>query len=127
MALPQIISRNQTQRIQSFDLNERKVLSGGTDGDFYTVPTGKKAIITGRAVCTGLGAAASVELEANAISFQQWTATAGNNEINADPKTINIFVDFEISLAAGQILRYTQNTGTNGEMNVFAKIQETPA
>lgn len=126
MTLPQIISRNQLQKIPSVPINIRKVLSGGTDGDFYETPAGKKAIIKGRAICTGLGAAATVELEADGVSFQQWTA-AGGTEINIDPKIINVFTDFEIQLAAGEVLRYTQNAGTNAEMNMFAEVFESPA
>jgi len=121
-----LIPSNTVQKIPTFALNLRKILSGGTDGDFYTVPLGKIAVITGRAVCTGLGAAATVQLEVNAVSIQEWTA-AGGTEVNADPKIINIYMDFEVELAAGQVLRYTQNAGTNAEMNVFLKIQETPA
>jgi len=126
MALPQIVSRNIAQKIPDFSLNLRKVLSGGTDGDFYTVPTGKKAIIRGRAVCTGLGAAATVQLEVNAVSIQEWDAASGTQS-NQDPKSINVFVDFVAELDAGQVLRYTQSTGTNAEMNVFLRIQESAA
>lgn len=124
MALPQIISRNTSQKIPDFSLNERKVLSGGTDGDFYTVPANKKAIIQGRAVVTGLGAAATVELEVNGVSIQQWTA-GGSQNSNGDPKAVDVFVDFIAELDATQVLRYTQNAGTNAEMNVFLRIQES--
>jgi len=127
LTLPQIISRNTSQKIPQFSLNERKTLSGGTDGDFYTVPTGKKAIIEGRAVCTGLGAAATVELEVETVSIQQWDATASQFGPNQDPKSVDVFTDFIVELNAGEILRYTQNTGTNSEMNVFLRIQESSA
>lgn len=126
MTLPQIVSRNQIQRIPTIAINERKTLSGGTDGDFYTTPTGKRAVIKGRAVCTGLGASATVELTVATISIQQWNASSGTGS-NDDPKTIGVFVDFEVQLDAGEILAYTQNTGTNAEMNVFAEVLETPA
>jgi len=126
MALPQIVSRNRIQQIPEFDLNERKVLSGGTDGDFYTVPTGKKAIITGSAICTGLGAAATVNLQFNGVTFHTWDA-AGSTEPATRTTIININIPFTVQLAAGQVLRYTQNTGTNGEMNITARIQESAA
>jgi len=126
MGLPQIVSRNVSQKIPQFSLNLRKVLSGGTDGDFYTVPASKKAIIQGRAVCTGLGAAATVELEVAGVSIQQWNA-GGGTEVNADPKIINIYMDFVVELDATEVLRYTQNSGTNAEMNVFLRIQESAA
>ncbi len=76
-------------------------------------------------VCTGLGAASTVDMEANSVSFMRWSGTGGQNP-NNDPKLTGVYDNFEISLAAGQVMRYVQNSGTNAEMNVFAKIQETP-
>lgn len=126
MALPQIISRNLTQKIPEFALNVRKTLSGGTDGDFYTVPTGKKAIIQGLAVCTGLGAAATVDLDFDALSFHTWDA-AGSTEPSQKTTIINTVIPFVVELEAGEILSYDQNSGTNGEMNINARIQESAA
>jgi len=126
MALPQIISRNITQKIPDFALNVRKVLSGSTDGDFYTVPTGKKAIIQGLAVCTGLGAAATVDLEFDGLSFHTWDA-AGATEPATKTTIINIVIPFIVELEAGEVLRYTQSSGTNAEMNINARIQESAA
>jgi len=128
MTLPQIISRNQIQKIPTIALNVRKVLSGGTDGDFYTVPTGKKAKIKGVAVCTGAGAAATVDLNVAGTSFAEWQATGGDND-PFKPQTLALGVQFpfEIQLDAGEILQYSQNSGTNAEMNINAEILETPA
>jgi len=128
MALPQIISRNQIQKIPTIALNVRKVLSGGTDGDFYTVPTGKKAIIKGVAVMTGVGAAASINLRAAGVTIATWLASGGigDNKLVFDMAP-NVFFPFEVQLDAAEILQYTQNTGTNAEMNVNAEILETPA
>jgi len=126
MALPQIISRNITQKIPDFALNVRKVLSGGTDGDFYTCPTGKKAIITGQAVCTGLGAAATVNLQFIGITVHQWdAATAASSDKFLTE--INTYYNFRVELAAAEVMRYTQNSGTNAEMNVNCTIQESAA
>jgi len=125
MALPQIISRNQIQRIPTTALNVRKVLSGGTDGDFYTCPTGKKAVIKVMAVCTGLGAAASVDLDVAGVTIQEWTS--GTPAFStAATITTNMIRLFEVQLEAGDILQYTQNSGTNAEMNINAEILETP-
>jgi len=126
MTLPQIISRNQIQRIPTIALNVRKVLSGGTDGDFYTTPTGKKALIKGVALCTGLGAAATVTLSAAGVVIAQWQA-AGQVDpfVPRDLKLLTAFA-FEVQLDAGDILQYAQNTGTNAEMNINAEILETP-
>lgn len=121
-----LIPSNVAQKIPTFDLNVRKVLSGSTDGDFYTVPTGKKAIIEGSAICTGLGAAATVNLQFNGVTFHTWDA-AGSTLVQQRTTIINIQIPFVVQLAAGQILRYTQSSGTNAEMNITAKIQETPA
>ena len=126
MTLPQIISRNIIQGIPTTSLNVRKVLSGGSNGDFYTVPTVKKAIIEGSAICTGLGAAATVDLEFNGVRFHRWDAASGT-EVALRTTIININIPFKIQLPAGQILRYTQDSGTNAEMNINAEILETPA
>jgi len=128
MALPQVISRNQIQRIPTIALNVRKVLSGGTDGDFYTTPTGKKAVIKGVATCTGVGAATTVDLNVAGTSLAEWQSAGGQ----ADPFTpqdlaVGVQFPFEVQLDAGEILQYSQNSGTNAEMNVNAEILETPA
>jgi len=121
----QLTSRNSLQRIPTFALNVRKVLSGGTDGDFYTVPAGKRAVIKGTAVCTGLGAAATVDLDFNGLSFHTWDV-AGSTEPAQKTTIIQTVIPFIVELEAGQILSYDQNSGTNAEMNINARIQETP-
>jgi len=128
MTLPQIISRNQLQKIPTIALNVRKTLSGGTDGDFYTVPTGKKAIIKGIAVCTGVGAAGIVNLQFVGVTIGSWLATGGtaDNKLR-DALSVDVFLPFEVQLDAGEVMRYTQDSGTNAEMNINAEILETPA
>jgi len=126
MALPRIVARNTSQVIPDFSLNLRKVLSGGTDGDFYTVPTGKKARIIGTAVCTGLGAAVQVTLNVATVGIYFWQAAAGGGQ---DPrvKIVNDTATIDIMLDAGEILQYSQDSGTNAEFNIFVRIQETAA
>jgi len=114
MTLPQVISRNSTQVIATTEINTRLV---GATLIFYTCPTGKKAIIKGSSVCTGLGAAANVRLEADAVQILRWDAT----------QVINVAKPFDVQLAAGETLAKAQDSGTNGEVNVNAKVQETPA
>jgi len=127
MTLPQIISRNQLQKIPTIPLNIRKVLSGGTDGDFYTCPAGKKAIVKGIAVCTGTGAAANVSLQFVGVSIATWLATSGINDNKlVFNMAIDVFFPYEVQLAAGEVMRYVQDSGTNAEMNINAEIQETP-
>jgi len=128
MALPQIISRNQIQKIPTIALNVRKVLSGGTDGDFYTCPTGKKAIIKGFAVCTGVGAATTVDLNVAGVSIAEWQSAAGQTDpFRPQDMALLVQFNFEVQLDAGDILQYSQSSGTNAEMNINAEILETPA
>jgi len=128
MALPQVISRNQIQKIPTITLNVRKVLSGGTDGDFYTVPTGKKAVIKGVAVCTNTGAAANTSLQFDGLTYATWNASGGiQDNKNRFSMAIDINMPFEVQLDAGEVMRYIQNTGTNSEMNINCEILETPA
>jgi len=115
MALPQIIARNQIQTIPSTALNERKV--NESPAAFYTCPTGKKAKIFGSCICTGLGAAAEVRLQAAGISVLRYLA--------ADVTALTSKV-FDISLAAGETLAKDQDSGTNGELDLNCSIQESP-
>lgn len=110
---------NTTQKIPTTAINVRRVVSPFT---FYTCPTGKKAIVKGKAVCTGLGAAASVRLNAAGIQIVEWAAAAVGNKI----LVIQTYFEFEIQLNAGETLDYSQDAGVNGELNVNATVQETP-
>jgi len=112
MTLPQVISRTPIQKIPTTALNVREV---GATLIFYTCPAGKRAVIKGMAMCTGLGAAAEVRLEANGIEVINWVAA-----------TVDDAKFFECSLEANQTLAKDQNSGTNGEVNVTASILETP-
>jgi len=127
MALPQIVSRNQIQRIPTIALNVRKVLSGGTDGDFYTTPANKKARIKGVATCDNLGAAATVDLNVAGLSIAEWQAGGTADPFTPQNLLTGIEFPFDIQLDAGEILQYSQNSGTNAQMNVNAQILETPA
>jgi len=115
MALPQIVSRNIIQKNPRITLNAREV---GATLIFYTCPTGKKAFIEGTTIMTGLGAAANVRLEANAVPIVLWTATTTDNTLP---------ITFECQLDAGETLAKAQDSGTNGEVNVSVSILETPA
>jgi len=127
MVLPQVVSRNRIQRIPTIALNLRKVLSGGTDGDFYTCPTGKKALIKGVATCTGTGAAAQVDLNVAGTSLAEWQSSGGATDpFSPQNLAVGVQFPFEVQLDAGEILQYSQNSGTNAEMNMNAEILETP-
>jgi len=109
-------SRNSVQTIASTPLNERKV--DETPAAFYTCPTGKKAVIKGSVICTGLGAAAEVRLAAGGINVLRFLA--------ADVTALTSKV-FDISLAAGETLAKDQDSGTNGELDLNCTVQESPA
>jgi len=128
MALPQIVSRNQAQKIQSVDVNARVVIQPNT---YYTCPAGKKAIIKGSVQCTGLGAAANASFEAAGVVMFIWV---GSGAIVGDyidqPRVLSTINSgqvalFEVQLAAAEFIRTIQNTGTNSEFNVFASVIET--
>ena len=133
MALPQIISRNQTQKIPTSSINLRKTLTGGSNGDWYTCPAEKKAIIKGKVTCTDRGAAATVDFIVAGTTMFTWSVglntplpyldapfrlTTGNGGQVAE---------FDVQLDAGEKLIYAQNSGTNASMNMNVTIQETPA
>jgi len=132
MALPQIISRNQSQKIQSFEINGRVVLQPNT---WYTCPTGKKAIVKGSVSCTGLGAAATTTFTVASIIMFTWNkATVNVPERNyiQTPDALSTAdggqtAFFEVELSAGETIVTDQNTGTNSEFNVFASVIETDA
>jgi len=128
MTLPQIISRNQAQKIQSFEINDRVVLQPNT---WYTCPTGKKAIVKGSVQCTGRGAAATASFEAAGVVMFTWTSQATPLGFELSPRDMSSsaaeFGEFEVELSAGDIIETTQNTGTNAEFNVWAEVTETDA
>jgi len=131
VTLPQIIARNQVQKIPFTSITGRVVIQPNT---WYTCPTGKKAVVKGRLQCTGLGAAANVDFNAAGILMFRWNNTdtpiAAEDYINS-PQSLSAgsdqFAFFDIELAAGEAITTTQNTGTNGEINLFGSVQETPA
>jgi len=133
MALPQIISRNQSQKIQSFEINGRVVIQPNT---WYTCPTGKKALVKGRVQCTSRGAAANADFEVAGVVMYSWDNATfplsnASNPINT-PRALTtngggMMAFFEVELAAGDIIETTQNTGTNAEFNVWAEVIETDA
>lgn len=132
MALPQIISRNQSQKIQSFEINGRVLIQPNT---WYTCPTGKKAIVKGSVTCTSRGAAVNADFNVAGIVMFSWdqagAIAAGIDYINAPTDLSTVgggqYAFFEVELAAGDIIQTTQNTGTDAEFNVFASVIETDA
>jgi len=131
MTLPQIITRNQVQKIPFTSITGRVILQPET---WYTCPTGKKAVVKGQVQCTGLGAAATVDFTFAGVIMFRWnntdTPAAGEDYIN-QPRSLSAGTDqfgfFSGELAAGEAIVTSQNTGTNAEINLFGSVQETPA
>jgi len=123
MALPQIVSRNQTQKLSTIQLLESIGLSPAT---FYTCPAGKKAIVKGYAVGTTFNAANNMSLLAGGITIATWV-NAGSDASQIFPliMAIGVRFDFEVQLAAAETINYTQDTGTDAIMVINATVQET--
>jgi len=115
MTLPQIISRNQIQAIPTTALNIRK--TNESPAEFYTCPSGKKAVITGSCLCTGLGASSEVRLLVDGIAVLRFLA----GDVSA-----LVSKPFNVSLSATDTLAKGQNSGTNGELDLNCSILETP-
>jgi len=129
MALPQVISRNQAQKIPSFEINGRVVLQPNT---WYTCPAGKKARVKGNVRCTGRGAAATTTFAVAGVVMYGWdNATTGTDDYINVPTGLGTgqggqTAFFDVELAAGETIVTDQNTGTNAEFNLFASVQESP-
>jgi len=136
MAIATLTSRTQVSALVEVSLNERVVLQPHT---WYTCPTGKKAIITGRAQCTSRGAAANTSLQFSGVTMFTYDS-AGAKESFSDllgweftPRHLTTALSGEfcfftdIELAAGQTMITVQNSGTNAAWNVWANVKELPA
>jgi len=121
------------QKIAEFEINDRIVLQPHT---WYTCPANKKAIVSGRVQCTGRGAAARANFSIAGVIMFEWDTAAqhtfGENYLTA-PRGLSTanggeFALFDgIELSAGDTIVTDQDSGTNAEFNVWAKVQETPA
>jgi len=116
---------NTVQKINTIQLLQRDVT--GHPITYYTCPAGKRAIIKGSAVCSGTGAAATVDIIANGVSLCEWQSTGGVFDPNV-PQDLAEGTEFpfEVQLEAGETLVSAQNSGTNAEINIYCEIQETP-
>jgi len=123
---------NTVQKIPEFEINDRIVLQPHT---WYTCPAGKKALVKGSVVCTGRGAAATADFDIAGITIYRWdksTQRVNQEDAQNEPLILSTFGGgqsglFEVELSAGDTIETNQNSGTNAEFNVFAKVQETPA
>lgn len=116
------------QKIPEFEINDRIVVQPHA---WYTCPVGKKAIVKGSVQCTGRGAAADASFEAAGVVMFRWDrATAVVGDYIDKPRVLSTvdggqFAFFDVELSASEFIRTIQNSGTNAEFNVWAKVQET--
>jgi len=78
MGLPQIISRNQTQKTNKRTIALVSTVTQPTT--YYTCPTGKIAIVKGTCMCVDLGASASSKMVIGGISYATWHDSGGGNK-----------------------------------------------
>jgi len=131
MALPQIISRNQTQGIRRIKRGSRLTVfgSGGQteaavfEGGIlsYTVPAGKNAIVKGNFIVTVLGS--------NTImSVRSFDNSSGLGVILASAIAANVPVSFETVLGSDDVINFTADNGANdGSAECEIEVQERPA
>ena len=135
----EIIAKNNQQKSGEIGINTRTVLQPVTH---YTCPVGKTAQVKGRVTCTGTGAGAFGHFLIAGVITNRWQNSVGASRTQnqtldtyqfADDAfvdrvtTINTFMTFDVVLNAGETIQTNQDSGTNAEFNLFAKIMEFPA
>jgi len=125
-----IISKTSAQKLQQFPIIPRRTVIQPTT--WYTCPIGKKALVVGKAQCTGLGAASRGDVDAGAVTKYRWftAASVQNQKCNWNPLGLsaNVFQEtcpIRIELAAGETIETNQNVGTNAEFNLDLEVFES--
>jgi len=127
------VSTNAVSTIPETPIIQNTVL---TPTIFYTCPAGKKAKITGFVRCVDRGAAANASFEAGGVVLFIWNTAAVQNTLQnsyiTTPEQLTTALGgqnafFEVTLIAGQTIRGIQNSGTNSQFKINAKVQESPA
>jgi len=123
MTLPQIIARNTLQQTNTRALFQQNVSAHPIT--YYTCPAGKIARISGVWNCLDTGAAAVVDLIGAGVSIAEVQASGGGTDINI-PQDLaeNLNFPFEIWLEATETLVTAQDSGTNANTIINAKIEE---
>lgn len=107
-----------------------------TPAVFYTCPTGKKALIKGEVRCVDRGAAANASFEAAGVVLAIWNTNVSHLSISSTyldtPEGLTTssggtVFPFEVELTAGQTIRGIQNSGSNAQFKINAKVKELPA
>jgi len=113
MALPVIISRNQTQRITSFPKIARLT---STATVWYTCPTGKKATFSGYVIPDAFGAGTEIKVQ---IAGNQASPALSVVAVQSD--------NMQGVVLAGETIGYSQDSGSNASVDGVWTITETPA
>jgi len=123
MTLPQIIARNNLQRTNTRALFQQDVAAHPIT--YYTTPANKVTRISGVWNCLDTGAAAVVDLIAAGVSIAEVQASGGGTDINI-PQNLaeNLNFPFEVWLEATETLVTAQDSGTNANTIINAKIEE---
>jgi len=127
MPVSTVNTLNQVQKIPETALNERVVLQPNT---YYTCPSGKKARVSGTITCTGRGAAAEAYLRdpSDSFNYAKWVVTGSAVDVEGTRVLrVDQALTFDFELDAGDVIKTTQDAGTNAEFNVNLKILELPA
>jgi hypothetical protein len=121
-----VVPLNFAQKIGELSINGNVVLQPNT---WYTCPTGKKAIATLRVTCasTGTGAEGRLRDPSDTYNLKRWGNATGSTSPSADLCDINIWVELQYILTAGQTIKTTQDAGTNAQFKISGKILELPA
>jgi len=123
-----LIPSNVLQKLQGLAINRRDVASHPIT--YYTCPAGQKAKCTGQIVCTGTGAAATVDFVVAGVIMFRWLPAGFVNSYLDAPRTLGATADqaalFDFTLLAGETVVSAQDVGTNAEINLFMNVIETP-
>jgi len=131
MALPQIVSRNQSQVIRRIKRGSRLTVfgSGGQteaavfEGGIlsYTVPAGKNAIVTGNFIVTVLGSN-------TVMSVRSFDNSSGLGVILASRTAANVPISFQTVLGSDDVINFTaDNAANDGSAECEIEVEERPA
>jgi len=119
------VALNSVQKLPEIDLKGNEVVQPHV---WYTCPAGKKAIVQGRAMCSNLGAATEVDLDAGTLTQLRWSTTGVANALQEGrllDLLITRFGPFEVELTALQTLESNQNAGSNANVTLIGTAKET--
>jgi len=119
---------NLTQRLPTRSISGREILQPHT---WYTCPAGKKAEAKGIVQLTGLGAAANGSFVPAGVIMFRWINAAFVGDYLQAPRELSNarggqFALFDVPLSAGETIITQQDSGTNAEFNIWARVQESP-